>query len=249
MKRDEKTQKLSELKYHGSDWDKEFYKSNVYSETLIEEYLNDLKIIDSDSRKEMEDSILRAAMYYEMIKRSHISNYSSRGQAERKVKAVLKPTEKLMKQLIKLYDEGGVGKGSIIFAARDLISENKYPTRAHKYIDAMLRNGENSNMVDYEGFTAFLEFFKTACERALENGVGKNVAHKGAPIEAWISNLDHDWKTYSPIPLTAGKYHEDIGYNSEAVHIMKKIMDPLDETVTIQTIANKLIEITRKPSK
>ncbi len=244
MTTSETERRLSELKYQGRDWDKKFYKTEVYSGELIKTYLDELKIVDSEGRKNMEESILSAAMYYETTKRSHISNYRPKGYSERTLKATIKPIENLKKQLIKLSDSDGFTH--TLWAAGTLINEGKYPPEAIRYIEAMSWPEGDKRRFDWKGFLSFLDFYKLACEQALSDGIGKNAAHKSYPLETWIHNLRSNWESYSPILLSAGKYHEGVGYNSDAIHIMKKIMEPLDDTVAIQSIANKLTELNKK---
>lgn len=239
----------SHLKYQGTEFDLEFYRHNVYSEPLLNTFLNELKISDDTGRKDMAESILRAAMYYELTMRSHIRSYRSKGHYERSIKATLKPAEALKKQLGKLTDTGPMGFASILHAVEDLVSEGSYPPEAGRYINALYWREGDKNKFDWKGLQSFLEFYQSACKTALKKHVPTNAAHKGYPLETWLFNLRSNWKLCSPIPFTAGRYYERVGYNSEAIHILKKIMGPLDSSVTLQAIANKLMEMNRKAAK
>lgn len=246
MDNDEVRKKLAELKYQGDGWGEEFYKPNVYSEEFLDEILKELKIYSDDGRAEMEGSIISAAMHYETIKKSHIISYRSVGRYARNLEATLKPTENFKHHLSNIYDDGGIaGVSPILDAVRELIAEGEYPPQAARYINALYWLEGDKNKFDWKGFVSFLDFYQSACERALEKPMSKNAAHKSKPLEQWISNLAINWKNHSPIPFIAGKYHEGIGYNSDAIHIMKKIMEPLDRSVTLQAIANKLTEVNK----
>ncbi len=246
---EEVRQQLAKLKYQGRDWGEDFYKPNVYSEAFLNEVLNDLRIFSELGRAEMEKSIIHAAMYYEHTKRSHLQNYRPQGFYQRKLNATLKPAQQLHKKLTELDDGGSIGVWPILDAVKELVAEGNYPRQAGRYINAMLERDGDEDRYDWRGFLSFLGFYCDVTERAMEKPVGKNAAHKSFPIETWLRNLSHAWQTHSPMPFTAGKYHQGIGYNSEAIQIMKKIMEPLDDSVTLQFIANKLTEFIRKESK
>jgi len=241
-KRDNIKKQLSDLKYTGRDWGREFYEEKLYSISLIDEYLGLLNIESREGRLDMKDSIVRAAMYYESIKHSHIEHYKPKGSEERKIKALIKPIENLRKQINNLYDGSLINFTPIVQSAEKIIQEDSCPEGAEKIIKSMFWTEKGGNTFQPQAILYFLDFYKQCCEEALSKGISKNCAHKGYALEMWVCNLKHSWVTYSPIPFNAGKYYEGVGYNSEAIHIMKKIMEPLDASITVQSIANKLIE-------
>jgi len=236
-----KNTQLEQLKYQGRNWDKDFYKTNVYSESLINEYLDDLKIETKEGRERMENSILYAAMYYEAVKKSHIQSYAPAGEIERELRALAKPLEKLIQ---KLENMNVLGKTGVIRSYREILSESE-PSRGElQFANALFWGNLNGGTINPDGLINFLKNYQKATSRALEKEIGfVNAAHKSYPLETWLLNLNNCWKQYSPIPFNAGKYYKEVGgYNSEALHILKKIMEPLDNSITIQAIATKLIE-------
>jgi hypothetical protein len=241
-----KRKDLEALKYQGREWDKEFYKKYVYSDKLLSGYLENLKIDTEEGQEKMADSILNAAMHYESAKRSHIESYASSGQIERDIRALDKPLEKLIK---KLEEMNSLGHHDILKSYRNIASTREISNRELYFSNALFCNEPSSNKINPYGFLDFLKTYRESCNRALQKDVSKNAAHKSFPLETWLLNLNHDWALYSPIPLIAGKYHEGIGYNSDAIHILKDIMSPLDSSIAIHTIANKLIEINEKITK
>lgn len=246
---DETEKKLAKLKYQGTDWDRDFYRAHVYSTEQLDGYLRALKIESNEGRASMTDSLLGAAMYYEVAKRSHITSYSPPGHYIRNLKSTPKPTEQLKTKLEKISEDGLMAVSEMTFAAGKLIDAREYPEEARRFIDAFCQRSSDGVDWDWGGFVAFLDFYKTMCERALETATFNIAAHKTFPLQTWLQNLDHSWKQYSAVPFSAGKYHEGIGYNSDAVHILKAIMEPLDDSVSLQAIANKLIEINRQTRK
>lgn len=63
---------------------------------------------------------------------------------------------------------------------------------------------------------------------------------KNDPFPAWLSRMHRVFDKYSDLPFSQGKYYSGIGYVSETLEILYKIIAPLDPSITRQKLANKL---------
>lgn len=198
--------------------------SSLYSEDLLNKIFSRLQITDTTAKKEMKEAILYAAMYFEVAKKNYLNAYI----AENETRSTLKRFYNSIKKSNAIFNEicnQPTNKNQFLLNAKNLTDQGLGLEKLHE-IFASLEN---------------------ASEEAFSGHIYKNFAdNEGAVLHAWLDNLYPAWATHSKIPMQEGKYHEDIGYNSESYLALCDLMKPLDRKVPKASIATAIKTINKK---
>lgn len=219
----------------------DFYREEVYGEGLLEQYVDLLGIQDSDHRADMKDHIVMGAMGYERTKISFVQSREPKSWYVDNLKKTKNLAEKLQEQLYKNLGGEGLVVSALLMEMGEMMKEGEYSKFAEAPLSAMMGWDGPKFSLRWESYPQLLEFYITACDRILEDDRLLTPSNRSSALLRWLNPIHYTWKQYSDIPLTQGEYFKEVGgYNSEAIHILLKIMEPLDAGVTATAIAEQL---------
>ncbi len=206
---------------------------DIYSEELLEEILHDLEISSHDGRRDMRVAILNAAMVYLQKKEEFETNYQAPKTAKRNLDAVIKPTELLISKLQSINNAGYYR----ISQELNKICEKK----ENPFYKIFVWRDFNKLKIYSDELIEFLDDLSLACGQISETELVHSTK-KDMPIIGWFEQIFSVWKKHSDVYLTRGMHKEEKEYDTKAICILEKIMQPLDPTVTRGRLGNKLQE-------
>lgn len=219
-----------------------------YSDDFLEECLDDLKIDDAFHRATMKDVLYKAGTSYILFDNMR-KKYLPKKEIQDRYKAINKPLKQLKEKWLELWEENIFDFSILYDGAYTEFSKNVNQYQNNKLINDFVSCYNNKFFEKFSEFLEFIIFLDNANNALAENIRGSSI--KGThPEENWLRNVKPYWEKYSPIAFIAGAhYPAPIGYNSEAVLILNKLMQQMDNTVEKKTIGNTLDRINKLDRK
>lgn len=206
----------------------------AYPNLLLEEIFKDLKITDNQKKVVMKDAILNAASAFEMGKHNYLSWYKTSSEIKSLMKDLYQSTESAANTYKKIL--------SHITYRMHLMSHliKEFDVNNQIGFPMVQKSGDKTNVYEQPALD-FLDFLAKASKSAAINPKDINPATSPSyAMDRWIDEIYKGWKDCSSIPFTAGKPYARIGYNSQAIITLRKIMLPLDRVVTKEMISTAL---------
>lgn len=221
-----------------------------YTEDFILGCLDDLQINDDVSRKEMGEAILNCGKQY-IIWRNISDGYRPERELKSKLKKIIRPTKKLKENLNDFLEDNPWDYSHIHNAAiklRPHFNGKNKPTE--KLLDGFVDSRDHDFRDYLTALLDFVDFFEAALMLAEKEVVPSNNIKGVKAVEDWLKKIKPFWHKYSPIEFIAGThYPKPVGYNSDAVIILSKLMRQMDSEVEKTTIGNTLDRINKEDRK
>jgi len=229
-------------------FDQEYFRQ-FYDTEFFDSLAEELKISDPEIRNKLEDSVLYAAVYYEVTKEG-IGRVQPQYIEEEAIAAFgnsIKKSNKSFKELQKT----GACTFKLLQSMVDTTKEKVYDPRAVAMASIFADNGVISPSV----LDSFFEMLYDASLIAGEKEV-KMKRNRSDALNDWIANIDDFWINHcnDVIPFTAGRYSvSDSKQISPAVAIFTRIIHQIDPHITpmqmAQAVKNRVTSINKTQQK
>ncbi len=228
-------------------FDKEYFRQ-FYDAKFFDTLAEELKISDLKIKSELEDSVLSAAVYYELSKEAVEKSeppYIEK-QAIIAFGEALKKTRKTFKDLQKT----GACTFKFLYGLVDAVKEKPYDIRAVNMLECFVGVGRISPSV----LETFFELLHDSTQIAAGKEI-RTIRNRSDALNDWVANIDYFWITYcnDVAPFTAGRYSvSDSQQRSKAVEILTRIINVIDTSVTMAQMVEavkKRVPIAKKYCK
>ena len=216
--------------------------NEVYSAEFFEELANDLAIADPDQQYTLIQEVCYAAYLYDDLKRPFDKELYTKAYQAEQIRKFRTASKKMLEALDEFINFYGAGASRLLEEEwKKLLSHNDLENNRFKKA-LYSEHPQDLGRKYYNDFRQFIEVLHQSSENIKEEDLGEKyyLDSTSYRMKKWLGSIANAWLAHSAIPLTAGHYHEGIGYNSEALHILMKIMEPLDKSVTPQAMATAL---------
>lgn len=216
----------------GDDLDSEKYRE-IYSKDFFDNIFKDFGLDKDDEKELLEDAILCAAMSYELSKKNYHSFYLNKTERKRNIEQLKTALDNTHDSYSRIIKDNKYSLADLMFAI-----QRTYKTGAFDGLDlSLISSGLRSNK-ECRNLRDFFDFLIESCDNALTH-IDKTNHRTNAtdPLYNWLSNM---WRAWPHERVTYTEGNPDYADCSKAVKIIKKILEPLDPSVTEATISHMI---------
>ena len=239
----------------GNDWEgfiskgdfnnPEAYRS-IYTSELFDTLAPYLGISSESKRDKFEKTALGAAGVYEMAKNSQSLKVPQHKEVAA-MKSVARAANKLNSNItdalkLSFLNSIRLGNGIREIKHRDI---NDASPEFKKILRMLSNSGDGEGSVNMGLVLEFLNFFEHAAQASADDKKIRNTASKNTAVESWLYSLQFSWAEFSDLAFSPGRFHskeggEEGGYENYTLHVLTKLMDPLDRNVKRPQIESSL---------
>lgn len=212
----------------------------AYPAKVLDNIFKELKISDVSKQITMKDAIFEAASAFEMGKHNYLTWYKTSGE----IKTLMGDLHKTTANGAKVYKEILSHPTYRMHLMSHLIKE--FRENNNTGLPFISKDGESLQVYDFAALQ-FLEFLSKSSKTAMQSSKDINPATSPSyAMDKWLKAIHKGWKDCSPVKFITGKPYAKIGYNSQAILTLVKIMRPLDPVVTKEMISTALRKVQEK---
>ena len=213
-----------------------------YPTELLDRVAGILGIKDAVSRRWFEQTVLNSAFAYFGFKQAYLDLKAPESDENKALQAIANNAHSLAKAF-KKSNETGVSFWRFARALNDdhVAARDDLYQRARSIFVRKL-----GNRIEYEKqlVEEVVLLIAATAEKALDANTMEQKARPNSAIESWLRQYKTEWKNFTGVAFTRGKYYKEIpGYKSPALDAMEQLMFVLDTDVTRQQIESAMGKI------
>ena len=214
------------------DFDISDYRE-LYSDSFLNDLINELKIQNNEHRMQMAYHILIAAHAY---KSAHSFNKHKLRQSDF-INHIKKMKTGFNKAYTELHTLTEVEEEKLWYVIQFFAAfEKKFIDSSNPFAQILMSH----SLTKFHHLTDFFQMLIEVSDDQIEKP-NIHTADFESPVREWITEIAIGWLNYSNVPFMTGQYvSKDSGYLSEAMDILMKIISPIDSDVENKEVGNAL---------
>lgn len=219
----------------------------LYPKALLDDLAKELGIQSEEARSRFEDTVLFAAGVYKVTKNS-LRRKAPRHRETKALEKIAKKAEELNEAILEAQQTGlayprlfacGLPK-----AKAAAVSSSSPEFR--QILQILIRGNIEHMSMSPRAIQEIVEFLRHAAETAAQDESSVYFTHKNFPVEQWLRLFGCSWNEFTNLTFTVGRYYSKIGYKNKTLHILEKLLKPLDAKVTCEQVASALRKVAKE---